>query len=225
MSADLKFFSKGLLREANNAAHREKRSRCIDPKHIEALPLYYIYYVIDAMYHRKNELRLFIRTASTGTVELLDVSVTRYESLPSITFLDDGTWQVNLTKRPYPNFREWQESEMKKPVRGQGKFRQRVLSSYENSCAVCHIDDKSLLRAAHIVDVKDGGTDEIDNGICLCANHETAFDKGLLRILPDYTIQHSGKIGVSVDSVRLPKDCTSHPSKQNLEKKLKTYKN
>ena len=42
---EMKFFSKELLREANNAAHREKRRCCIDPKRLETFPLDFVYYV------------------------------------------------------------------------------------------------------------------------------------------------------------------------------------
>ncbi|MDN4029338.1 HNH endonuclease [Chryseobacterium gambrini] len=181
---EIKFLSKGLLREANIAAHREKRDYCIDPELLEKFPLDFIYYVTRFHYHKKNELRLFIKTPS-NEILLLDVSITRYESLPSIIFFDNDTFDIKINDRPYPNHREWQETEVLKPVRKQAKFRKNVLQAYNNNCAVCNIKDERLLRAAHIVDVRDGGNDEINNGICLCVNHEIAFDRGLLQILDD----------------------------------------
>jgi putative restriction endonuclease len=220
ISEEIKFFSKGLLREANNAAHRENRSRCIDPKYLEELPLDFVYYVTKFIYHKKNELRLFVLIDSNGHTKLLDVSITRYNSLPSIVFYEDETYDVKFNQRPYPNHREWQETETIKPVRRQAKFRQNVLKVYGNTCAVCDIKDKTLLRAAHIIDVKDGGTDEVNNGICLCTNHEIAFDRGSLQILPDYSVKHFGDIGVIVSTIKLPIDQVNYPSNTNLERKL-----
>ena len=41
--------------------------------------------------------------------------------------------------------------------------------------------EPSILRAAHIVPVAKGGSDEIENGLCLCTNHEIAFDRCLIK--------------------------------------------
>lgn len=220
---EIKFFSKGLLREANKAAYREKRRCCIDPKKLETFPLNFVYYVPRFFYHKKNELRLFIRIDKDDHWVLLDVSITRYETLPSIILYEDDTYEIKFNKRPYLNQREWQETETIKPVRQQAKFRQNVLKAYNNNCAVCNIKDKNLLRAAHIIDVKYGGDDEINNGICLCINHEIAFDRGLLQILPDYSIRHSGDIGVIVATLKLPIDISNHPDKIKLEVKTSKF--
>ena len=118
-----KFFTLPLLREANEAAHREKRSKCINPETINLLPLNFVYYVLKYMYHKKNELRLFVQIDAFGNLELLDVSITRYESLPAIIYFEDGSIDLKPTKRPYPNGREWQEMEVKKPLRKQAQFR------------------------------------------------------------------------------------------------------
>lgn len=221
---EMKFFSKELLREANNAAHREKRRCCIDPKRLETFPLDFVYYVPSFFYHKKNELRLLVIIDKDEHWVLLDVSIRRYETLPSIIFYKDDTYDIKFNKRPYPNQREWQEIETIKPVRQQAKFRKNVLKAYNNNCAVCNIKDENLLRAAHIIDVKDGGTDEVHNGICLCVNHEIAFDRGLLQILPDYSIRHSGEIGVIVETLKLPTNISNHPDKTKLEVKMSKFK-
>lgn len=52
-------------------------------------------------------------------------------------------------------------------------------------CAVCPIDLKQLLDAAHIRGVAENGSDDARNGLILCKNHHAAFDKGLLHFHPD----------------------------------------
>ena len=221
---EYRFFSKPLLKKANEAAHREKRNRCINPEKIEKLPLDFIYYVIGFLYHKKNELRLRILVDENGNFEFIDVSVTRYYSLPLIQFFDDDTCNIKQGERPYPNGREWQESEVKKPLRKQSKFRKLVLSNYSNTCALCEINEPSLLRAAHIWDVKDGGPDTEENGICLCINHETGFDKGLIKINPNYSVEASNGIGVTVNKLKLPSNKKKYPLPKYLKKKLLNLK-
>ena len=62
------------------------------------------------------------------------------------------------------------------------KFRITVLDAYDRRCAICRCDEEKLLEAAHIVAVSDGGSDNPENGICLCANHHIMFDKELIKI-------------------------------------------
>ena len=69
-------------------------------------------------------------------------------------------------------------------------FRKAVLAAYENTCCITGITMKELHVASHI---KPWSIDEVNrtnpqNGICLNALHDRAFDKGLITILPDYTI-------------------------------------
>lgn len=64
------------------------------------------------------------------------------------------------------------------------RFAKNVLQAYGHRCAICGIQLK-LVEAAHIVPVKDDGTDEVVNGLALCANHHKAFDDGLILLRPD----------------------------------------
>lgn len=61
-------------------------------------------------------------------------------------------------------------------------FRQGVLEKYNYTCRICGCKEPTLLQAAHIKSVAAGGTDDISNGCCLCANHHVLFDAGLLSI-------------------------------------------
>lgn len=63
-------------------------------------------------------------------------------------------------------------------------FRERVLRHYGLRCAVCSVSVTSLIEAAHIQPVKDGGSDNVSNGLPLCANHHIAFDSHLWTIEP-----------------------------------------
>lgn len=222
---EYRFFSKPLLKEANDAAHREKRNKCIKPSTIESLPLDHIYLVVKFMYHRKNELRLIIQTGENGKIELLDTSITRFESLPTIRYFEDGKYDVRFSERPYPNRREWQESEVLKPIRKQSQFRKKLLKVYNNCCSVCGLNEPSLLRAAHIVDVKNGGPDTVENGIILCVNHEIAFDNGLIIIHPNYIVECSGNLGVTVERLKLPLNKNNLPLAEHLKRKIELNKN
>src|SRR5262249_31073929 len=52
-------------------------------------------------------------------------------------------------------------------------------------CAVCQIELKELLDAAHIRGVAEKGSDDPRNGIIFCKNHHAAFDAGLFNVQPD----------------------------------------
>lgn len=68
-------------------------------------------------------------------------------------------------------------------------------------------------RAAHIVPVAKGGVDDITNGICLCTNHELAFDKGLIKIRPDGKIEvKSSELKEIYDKILFPKDKQNYKS-------------
>lgn len=67
-------------------------------------------------------------------------------------------------------------------------FRSIVLAGYRAQCAVCQLPLPSLLVASHIVpwSIDKAFRMNPQNGICLCAIHDRAFDKGLLGIGTDY---------------------------------------
>ncbi|RYZ91873.1 MAG: HNH endonuclease [Proteobacteria bacterium] len=66
----------------------------------------------------------------------------------------------------------------------QAFFRRTVLASYDDSCCACGIDVPSLLTASHIVPWAKSDFLRTDprNGLCLCALHDRAFDRGLLTV-------------------------------------------
>ena len=80
----------------------------------------------------------------------------------------------------------------------QSVFRSMVLSNYEGQCAITGINVPELLVAGHIVPWEDSTPRQKlnpENGICLSALYDKAFDKGLITISPDdYTIRLSSAL-------------------------------
>lgn len=71
-------------------------------------------------------------------------------------------------------------------------FRNRVLSAYGHSCAMCGVQLR-LLDAAHILPAAHpDSTDGTDNGVALCALHHRAFDRTLVTFDPKFRIHANG---------------------------------
>lgn len=220
----IKYFTKRLLIEYNNAAIREKRNRAIKEEFLEKLQEKSIYPVIFKIYHEKNEIRAQISFFEYGTA-FLDMTEERYNMLPVARWNEktqtlDVEDEEEVRKRfPYKN-REWTEKVIKKPYRQQGKFRKEVLAAYNKTCAVCGIREPKILRAAHIVPVAKGGIDDVNNGICLCTNHEIAFDRGLIKIKPDGKVEvKSVELKGIYDTILFPEKKVNWPSKNYLYEK------
>ena len=81
----------------------------------------------------------------------------------------------------------------------QSFFRRTILASYDNTCCICGIDLPRLLVASHIVPwaVRKESRTDPDNGLCLCAIHDKAFDRGLLGVLQTNEIVVSESVSVS----------------------------
>ncbi|QQS46046.1 MAG: HNH endonuclease [Acidobacteriota bacterium] len=72
----------------------------------------------------------------------------------------------------------------------QSFFRRAVLACYQKGCCVCDIDLPELLVASHIVPwaARHETRTDPQNGLCLCALHDKAFDRGLISINGDFEI-------------------------------------
>ena len=71
-------------------------------------------------------------------------------------------------------------------VRG-GLFKKLVPKVYDYTCAisgmkVITIDGASLVEACHIIPISVAGDDKVTNGIALCPNLHTAFDRGMIGV-------------------------------------------
>lgn len=89
----------------------------------------------------------------------------------------------------------WQHRDSDRPRRRAG-FRSEVLHGWRNRCAMCGYDgamgrDPAGLDAAHVFWHSQGGPDEADNGLALCALHHVLFDLGALGLNADLTVRVS----------------------------------
>lgn len=71
---------------------------------------------------------------------------------------------------------------------GQSFFREMILNSYRSCCALTGIDDARLLTASHIIGWQEDDTQRLnpENGICLNALHDRAFDRHLISFDHNY---------------------------------------
>lgn len=70
----------------------------------------------------------------------------------------------------------------------QSAFRSMILQNYESRCAVTGINVPELLVASHIIPWEESTSQQKlnpENGICLSALYDKAFDKGFITISPD----------------------------------------
>ena len=84
----------------------------------------------------------------------------------------------------------------------QGFFRKRVLSAYEFRCCVTGLGTTELLVASHIVPWAEDPANRLnpENGLCLNALHDRAFDRHLMWVAPDFTIRFAPSLHESVVS-------------------------
>ena len=76
-------------------------------------------------------------------------------------------------------------------------FRRAILSAYENRCCVTGIDLAALLNASHIKPwAAADQTEKMNpqNGLCLNALHDRAFDRGLIALSNDYVLLVSSQV-------------------------------
>jgi putative restriction endonuclease len=72
----------------------------------------------------------------------------------------------------------------------QSVFRQIVLENYNKQCAITGIDIPNLLFASHIIPWATNEQERLnpENGICLSALYDKAFDKGLIGINANHEV-------------------------------------
>ncbi len=78
----------------------------------------------------------------------------------------------------------------------QARFRKSVLVGYDSTCCISGLQDERLLIASHIVPWSEDTHNRLNpqNGLCLSALHDRAYDQGLITVLPDYTVRVSRKL-------------------------------
>ena len=71
---------------------------------------------------------------------------------------------------------------------GQNAYRSVLLEIYHNRCCVCGLNIKEVLRASHILPWAESKPNRLnpENGLCLSATYDAAFDKYLISFDDDY---------------------------------------
>lgn len=201
--------------EINEAAFREGRNRKYDIENLKnTLDPGEIFLVTRTFYHAKNDIRVAVLI--DNKTYYFDMSIARYDSLPNIWYVGDKMHMEELDeaaeRRPYKEKREWTESTVKRPLRSPS-FAIRVKNAYDYRCAICNISNPVLLIATHIRPVSEFGTDETNNGICLCQNHDILYENGVIRIDVDGSKEYKG---IKKGKVNFPENKEDWPSQENL---------
>jgi putative restriction endonuclease len=90
-------------------------------------------------------------------------------------------------------------------------FASQVMLAYETRCAVCALGHRELLDAAHIIaDADRDGEPVLPNGLALCKIHHAAYDRNILGIRPDYTVEIHGRLLSEVDGPMLQHGLQDH---------------
>ncbi len=75
----------------------------------------------------------------------------------------------------------------------QARFRKAILASYNATCCISGLQHEKLVIASHIVPWSQDKQNRLNpqNGMCLSALHDKAYDQGLITVMPDYTVRVS----------------------------------
>ena len=78
----------------------------------------------------------------------------------------------------------------------QNLFRKFVLANFQGRCCLTGLDIPDILRASHIVAWKEDGRNRLnpENGLCLSATYDAAFDRHLISFDEDYRLIVSKRI-------------------------------
>ncbi len=96
-----------------------------------------------------------------------------------------------------PTFGEGKTRSATTEVRvNQARFRKSVLASYNATCCISGLQHEKLVIASHIVPWSEDTHNRLNpqNGLCLSALHDRAFDQGLITVTPDFVVRVSKKL-------------------------------
>jgi len=126
---------------------------------------------------------------------------------------------------------------VRQTIRNQS-FGRNVKNSYLNICLICGVDDPRLMIGAHIDPVNSPtSTDQVNNGLCLCAHCHILFDLHDIVVLPDLSLRYSNRIlqmesnsahhSLYVDNLptelQIPLDSTSVPSPSMIAQRYEFF--
>lgn len=75
----------------------------------------------------------------------------------------------------------------------QARFRKAVLAGYSGTCCISGLRHEKLVIASHIIPWAEDSKNRLNpqNGLCLSALHDRAYDQGLITVMPDFKIRVS----------------------------------
>ncbi len=78
----------------------------------------------------------------------------------------------------------------------QARFRAAVLISYNATCCISGLRHEKLVIASHIVPWSEDRKNQLNpqNGLCLSALHDRAYDQGLITVMPDFKVRVSNQL-------------------------------
>jgi len=101
----------------------------------------------------------------------------------------------------------------------QAVFRRKLIETYNGRCAICGMDEPTLLYASHIIPHRDAvrlnRAKNLDNAILLCSIHNDLLDKGFITI----ELTRSGTYQILISN-RL--SSSSNPASQRIVNELRT---
>lgn len=98
-------------------------------------------------------------------------------------------------------------------------FASQVMLAYETRCAVCSLNHRQLLDAAHIIPDSDPrGLPIVPNGLALCKIHHAAYDQNILGIRPDYVVEIHSRLLDELDGPMLLHGLQQHHRKELMQR-------
>jgi hypothetical protein len=87
----------------------------------------------------------------------------------------------------------------------QSRFRETVLNAYDHRCYLTGDSIGEILEAAHVIPVEHGGSDELENSMCLRVDIHRLFDSGNLRLKATGDLTFSDALQGSPNYSTLPR--------------------
>jgi len=113
---------------------------------------------------------------------------------------DEGLLEALPPSEELPILEEGKSRSATVQVRvNQARFRRAVLSSYNATCCISGLQHEKLVIASHIVPWSEDSQNRLNpqNGLCLSALHDRAYDQGLITVMPDFTVRVSPQVTAS----------------------------
>jgi predicted restriction endonuclease len=139
-----------------------------------------------------QELNTHWDAVATEAATLFDHYAQQHGVLPGSDVVDELSELDRL-----PAFAEGKTTTATVQVRvNQARFRKAVLASYGSRCCISGLAEPRLLVASHIVPWSMDTHNRLNpqNGLCLSALHDKAYDIGLMTVLPDFTVRVSAQL-------------------------------